>query len=103
MNFKKLNEELEKFNEEINYHENSEDLGTIEVTYIGIERGDNDYDTLWFYKDLDTNEYFYKSDLQDNDGFKTLKEAIDSAKEACRKFNREFYKNVRFGKFEKEE
>lgn len=90
-----------KNKEEINYHENSEDIGTIEVTYIGIEKGDNDYDTLWFHKDLDTNEYFYKSDLNDGDGFKTLKDAINSAKEECKNFNREFYKNVRFGKFEK--
>lgn len=101
MDFKSLNEKLEKIVEEINYHENSEDLGTIEVTYIGIERGDNDYDTLWFHKDLDTNEYFYKSDLNDGDGFKTLKDAIKAAKEECKNFNREFYKNVRFGKFEK--
>ena len=101
MDFKSLNEKLEKIVEEINYHENSEDIGTIEVTYIGIEKGDNDYDTLWFYKDLDTNEYFYKSDLNDGDGFKTLKDAINSAKEACKNVNREFYKNVRFGKFEK--
>ena len=101
MDFKSLNEKLEKIVAEINYHENSEDIGTIEVTYIGIEKGDNDYDTLWFHKDLDTNEYFYKSDLNDGDGFKTLKDAINSAKEECKNFNREFYKNVRFGKFEK--
>ena len=66
MDFKSLNEKLEKIVEEINYHENSEDIGTIEVTYIGIEKGDNDYDTLWFHKDLDTNKYHIEYEYRTN-------------------------------------
>ena len=103
MDFKSLNEKLEKLVEEINYHENSEDIGTMDVTWIGIEKGDNDEDTIFFYKDLDTNEYFYQSEELDRDGFKTLKDAIDNAKKGCKEItNREFFKDVKFSKFQKD-
>lgn len=98
--FESLNERLEKFLEEYDYHENSEDVGTMDVIWVGIEKGDNDEDTVFFYKDLDKNEYFYQSEELDRNGFKTLKDAIDDAKKGCEEItNREFFKGMRFGKF----
>ena len=94
--FESLNERLEKFLEEDDYHENSEDVGTMDVTWVGIERGDNDEDTIFFYKDLDKNEYFYQSEELDRDGFKTLEDAIKDAKKGCEEItNREFFKMIK--------
>lgn len=99
MDFKNLNEELKKF---LEYHNNIEDIGTIDVTWIGIEKDDNEEDTIFFSKDLDTDEYFYRSEEYDGDGFKTLKDAQEDAKKHCEKFNKEFFKGVKFSKFNKD-